>query len=480
MIDGVHGGIRGAPKFPQCALLEMLWRAGARTDDPQFYQLVDLTLERICEGGIYDHLGGGFSRYSVDEKWLVPHFEKMLYDNAQLLELLALAWQRGGNALFRTRAAETVGWLAREMTTAGGAFCASLDADSEGEEGKFYVWSQAEIVSVLGADDAAFFTEHYDVTPHGNFEGHNILNRLGRVPRSEEDEARLAGLREKLLARRDSRVRPGLDDKVLADWNGLMIAALVNAAVTFDIPAWTEMAARAFRFIAESMTRGGRLGHSWREGRLLLPGLASDYASMIKAALALYEATGERSYLDTALAWQHAFDKHYRNPNNGGYFITADDAEGLVVRPDSTSDDATPNPNAIAAQNLIRLALLAGDEQWRAAADRMIDGILPLAAQSLFGHIALLNAIDLRMRVAEIVITGPESEPFAAAALKLPFIDRVVLRAPSTEALPASHPAQAKIAASHEAAAFVCVGEMCSLPMTDAGAIAETVAGMRR
>ncbi|MPZ58082.1 MAG: DUF255 domain-containing protein [Rhizobiales bacterium] len=480
MIDGTHGGIRGAPKFPQAALLEMLWRAGVRTGDTQFLQLVELTLERICEGGIYDHLGGGFSRYSVDERWLVPHFEKMLYDNAQLLELLALAWQRTGNALFKQRAEETVGWLAREMTTGEGAFCASLDADSEGEEGKFYVWSQSEIVAVLGRDDAAYFAKHYDVTPQGNFEGHTILNRLARVPRREDDESRLAALREKLLAARAARVRPGLDDKVLADWNGLMIAALANAAVTFGPPAWIEMAARAFRFIAAEMTRNGRLGHSWREGRLLLPGLASDYAAMIKAALALYEATGERGILDQGLAWQHEFDHRYRNPANGGYFITADDAEGLVVRPDSTTDDATPNPNAIEAQNLVRLALLAGDERWRTAADRMIDGILPHAAQSLFGHIALLNAIDLRVRVAEIVVTGRETEAFAAAALKLPFIDRVVLRAPTADALPPSHPAQAKIADStHATAAFVCVGETCSLPMTNAAAIAEVVAGMR-
>jgi uncharacterized protein YyaL (SSP411 family) len=248
----------------------------------------------------------------------------------------------------------------------------------------------------------------------------------------------------------------------------------------FQQSSWLDMAARAFRFVAEQMTRDNRLGHSWREGRLLLPGLASDYASMIKAALALYEATGERPYLDTALTWQAAFDRHYRNPDNGGYFITADDAEGLVVRPDSTSDDATPNPNAIHAQNLIRLALLAGDDQWRAAADRLIDGILPHAAQSLFGHIALLNAIDLRMRAAAIVVTGPETNRFAAAALQLPFIDRVLLRAPSADALPASHPAQAKIAAASETAAFVCVGETCSLPVTSAAAIGETVAGMRR
>src|ERR1700726_2353575 len=224
MIDPVHGGMRGAPKFPQPMMLEFLWRAGLRTHDERYFALVELSLARMAEGGIYDHLGGGFSRYSVDERWLVPHFEKMLYDNAQLLELLALAHRRSGKLLYRRRAQETVEWLKREMTTPEGAFSASLDADSEGEEGKFYVWSLAEGMRELGSKDGEFFARHYDVTLAGNFEGHNILNRLKPMERSEADEARLAGLRQKLLAARAARVRPGLDDKMLADWNGFMIA----------------------------------------------------------------------------------------------------------------------------------------------------------------------------------------------------------------------------------------------------------------
>jgi uncharacterized protein YyaL (SSP411 family) len=479
-IDTVNGGLRGAPKFPQAALFEMLWRAGARSGDVRFFDLVEVTLQRICEGGIYDHLGGGFSRYSVDDKWLVPHFEKMLYDNAQLLELLALAWQRSGHPLYRRRAQETAAWLAREMTTLDGAFCASLDADSEGEEGKFYVWSLREIADLLGSEDAAFFARHYGVTEAGNFEGHTILNNLARNERSAEDEARLSGLRARLLAARDRRVRPGLDDKVLADWNGLMIAALVNAGVAFDEPAWIDTAERAFRFIAENMTREDRLGHSWRDERLLFPGLASDFAAMIRAALALHEATGARDYLDWAVTSQRAFERHYANADSGGYFLTADDAEGLVLRPAATTDEATPNANALAAQNLVRLAALTGDDAWRARVDRLFDGLLPLAAQNLFGHIALLNALDLRLRAAEIVVTGAEAQRFAAAALKIPFIDRIVLRAPSADALPAAHPAQAKIAAASASAAFVCVGETCSLPVTQPEQIAETVRAMRK
>ena len=406
LIDPVHGGVRGAPKFPNCMLLEFLWRAGQRTGEERYFAAVEITLERICQGGIYDHLGGGFSRYAVDERWLVPHFEKMLYDNAQLLELLALAHGRSGNPLFKTRAQETVGWLAREMTTEGGAFCASLDADSEGEEGKFYVWSPDEIAHVIGADDAAFLAQHYDVTAEGNFEGHTILNRLARVPATPEEETRLVDLRRRLLAVRDKRVRPGLDDKVLADWNGMMIAALVNAGVHFDEPSWLQMAARAFLFIDGKMSKGDRLGHSWREDRLLFPGLASDHANMIRAALALHEATGERDYLERAVAWQAALDRHYANAQTGGYFLTADDAEGLVVRPSSTSDDATPNPNAVAAQNLVRLAGYTGQHSWRDQVDRLFDGVLPLAAENLFMHVALLDALDLRLRGAEIVVAG--------------------------------------------------------------------------
>ena len=479
-IDQTNGGLRGAPKFPQASLFEMLWRAGVRSGDARFFELIELTLDRICEGGIYDHLGGGFSRYSVDDKWLVPHFEKMLYDNAQLLELLALAWQRTGKPLYKQRARETVDWLQREMTTQGGAFSASLDADSEGEEGKFYVWSLREMTDVLGAEDAAFFADHYGVTEGGNFEGHNILNNLAQRVRSAQDEAWLASLRVKLLAARDKRIRPGLDDKVLADWNGQMIAALVNAGIAFGEPHWIALARRAFDFIAGTMTRDDRLGHSWREGRLLFPGLASDFAAMIRAALALHEATGERSFLQWAETSQHAFERHYANPDTGGYFLTADDAEGLVVRPAATTDDATPNANALAAQNLVRLAALTGHDAWRARVDALFDGLLPIAAENLFGHVALLNALDLRLRAAEIVVTGRDAERFAEAALKIPFIDRIVLRAPSAQALPASHPAQAKIAAAPETAAFVCVGETCSLPVTQEDQIAEAVLAMRK
>jgi uncharacterized protein YyaL (SSP411 family) len=469
LIDPVNGGTQGAPKFPQAALFELLWRAGLRTGEKRYLAAVEISLDHICEGGIYDHLGGGFSRYSVDERWLVPHFEKMLYDNAQLLELLAVAYQRSGKPLYRQRAEETVGWLKREMTTAEGAFSASLDADSEGEEGKFYVWSYDEVIQLLGAEDGAFFAQHYDVTPSGNFEGHNILNRLTPLPRSDADEPRLAGLREKLLAARSTRVRPGLDDKVLADWNGMMIAALVDAGLIFDEPSWISLAMRAFDFVAGAMIRRDRLGHSWRAGKLKFPGLASDFAAMIRAALALYEATGRSAYLTLALEWQHALDRDYANAETGTYYLTAADAEGLVIRPASTADEATPNHNAVIAQNLVRLAVLAGDDTWRDKADRLIAAIAPLASENLYMHMALLNAVDLRLRAAEVVVTGEgdRAEALLTAARRRSPLDRIVLHAASQESLSPTHPARAKIAAATVPQAFVCVGETCSLPVTD-------------
>ncbi|MFZ1151491.1 MAG: thioredoxin domain-containing protein [Xanthobacteraceae bacterium] len=482
LIDPVNGGTRGAPKFPQAALFECLWRAGLRTGEARYFAAVEITLDHICEGGIYDHLGGGFARYSVDERWLVPHFEKMLYDNAQLLELLAIAYRRTGKDMYRRRVDETVGWLEREMTTEEGAFCASLDADSEGEEGKFYVWSYDEVIRQLGIDDGEFFARHYDVTPAGNFEGRNILNRLKPLPRSDADEARLAALREKLLSARALRVRPGLDDKVLADWNGLMIAALANAGSMLDEPRWLELASRAFNFVAYSMARGDRLGHSWRQGKLKFPGLASDYAAMIRAALALYEATGRTSFLDHALQWQRVLDRDYVNADTATYYLTAADAEGLVIRPAATTDEATPNHNAVAAQNLIRLAALSGDDAWRDKADRLIAGVAPLIAENLYMHLAMLNAIDLRLHGAEIVVTGQGAgaDALLKAARRLSPLDRIVFHAASAEALPSQHPAREKLNVAREPQAFVCVGETCSLPITDASALPETIAAMRR
>src|SRR5258706_3303876 len=270
-VDQQHGGIGGAPKFPQCPVFELLWRAGKRGGDRRYADAVHLTLLRMGQGGIYDHLGGGFARYATDAEWLVPHFEKMLYDNASLLDLMAHAWQDTAAPLYQQPIRGTVGWLLREMLAAPAAdgnraFASALDADSEGVEGKFYVWDEAEIDAALGPD-APLFKQHYDVTPGGNWEEHTILNRTAQPSFADPiDEERLARCRAILLERRDDRVRPGWDDKVLADWNGLMIAALARAGDIFGEAGWLDAARSAFVFVREQMTKDGRLLHSWRDG----------------------------------------------------------------------------------------------------------------------------------------------------------------------------------------------------------------------
>jgi uncharacterized protein YyaL (SSP411 family) len=466
--DPVNGGLQGTPKFPQCSVLEFLWRAGARTHDDRFFSATTLTLTRMSQGGIYDHLGGGYARYSVDNRWLVPHFEKMLYDNAQILDLLALDYARSNNPLYRERAIETVDWLRREILTAEGGFASSLDADSEGEEGKFYVWSLKEVNEVLAPADAAYFAARYDITANGNFEGRNIPNRLKSIDVASDDIPHMRALREKLLERRESRVRPGLDDKVLADWNGLMIAALVHAACVFDKPDWLQIARTGFEFIRTNMTSDERLGHSWREGRLLIPALASDYAAMGRAALALFEATGDNAYLAQALRWQSTLDTHYADVDHGGYYLTADDAEGLIVRPHSTADDAIPNHDGLIAQNLVRLAALTGDTKWRDRIDNLFAALLPSATENGFGQLSLMNALDLRLAGAEIVVVGEgaQADALLSAARKLPHATSIVLHAPRADALPQDHSARAKITAVTQSAAFICRGQSCSLPLT--------------
>src|SRR5690606_31166495 len=266
--DTIHGGFAGAPKFPQAPLLHFLWRQALASTDQAIRQAVLHTLANICQGGIYDHLGGGVARFSCDGLWLVPHFEKMLYDNAQLIALLSDTWADTQNPLFAARVRESIGWLEREMLV-GDAFASSLDADSEGEEGKFYVWDAAEIDRPLGGDARAFRLA-YGVTDAGNWEGKTILNRLHQLTLGPpEEEARLRASADVLLAAREQRVRPGRDDKVLADWNGLTIGALARASAVFDRPEWLERAEAAFDFVCAHMTDGDRLAHSWRAGRRL-------------------------------------------------------------------------------------------------------------------------------------------------------------------------------------------------------------------
>jgi uncharacterized protein YyaL (SSP411 family) len=493
-IDQVDGGLRGSPKFPNTPVFELLWRAGSRISKVPYRDLVRHTLDRMSEGGIYDHLGGGYARYSTDERWLVPHFEKMLYDNAQILELLALCYHEFKDELFRTRAHEMVGWLKREMTGSEGALCASLDADSEGVEGKFYVWTWDELVAILGLEDTIFFGKIYNASRIGNWaeekHGHmvTILNRLESKRPSDEDEARLAPLRQKLFEVREKRVHPGLDDKIMADWNGLMIAALVNAATIFNEPEWIKIAAHAYSFIVSTMqfidSEGKkRLAHSWRAGVLVTPGMALDHAAMIKAALALHEVRNLpsvaeiliRDYLADAIGWAEAMETYHVNPESGLLCMAAKDANDVILRLSPTSDDAIPNAHPVFLSALVRLAGLTGDESWLKRADDLFKAVAPSVRTNFVGHSGILNALDLRLRIKDIVTAGPMRQALYEAALGVPFIERIVMDIDQPDQIPDGHPAKAQAAMAGEAAAFVCSGGACSLPVHDAKALLETI-----
>ncbi len=473
--DPVHGGLGGAPKFPNAPVFELILRAWLRTGDDVYRTAIETTLDHICQGGIYDHLGGGFARYATDAAWLIPHFEKMLYDNAQLVRLLTLAWQATGNGLYRTRIHETVDWLLREMLAPDGGFTASLDADSEGVEGKFYVWTRDEIDAILG-DDAPVFNRVYDVTEGGNWEEKTILHRnhVHGVIGNDADEARLAAMRARLLAERDRRVRPGWDDKVLADWNGLVIAALAEAGFVFGEAAWIQAAERAFAAVTARET-SGRLAHAWRGDRVSAAGMLEDYALMAAGALALAEVTGKGFYLEAAQRWVAALDSHFRDREAGGYFTVADDGETLIVRAKSANDSAVPSGNGAMVGVLARLAAATGDARYAADAETLAKAMSGGAERNGFSLATLLNGAEFAMAAAEIVIVGGRADPQAQAMLDvvraLPLPDRWLSVIAPGAALPASHPAHGKGRVTGQVTAYVCRGATCSAPVTDAAAL---------
>ena len=469
--DPVHGGLSGAPKFPQWSVFWLLWRGAIRFRNDAARQAVVTTLRNICQGGIYDHLAGGFARYSVDELWLVPHFEKMLYDNALLIDLLTEVWRETQEPLFRARIAETVGWLSREMISECGAFSASLDADSEGEEGKFYVWGSDEIAEVLGEEDARWFNGIYGVTSDGNFEGHNILNRLSCLTLLDADEeSRLATMRAKLLARRSKRIRPGLDDKVLCDWNGLMIGALARAAVVFGQPQWLAMAERAFAAVEANLAipgSEGRLRHAYRAGRASVPAVASDYANMTWAALRLFQATLSDRYLERARNWSEILEKHYGSATAGGYYTSADDTADVIVRMKSAADDAAPNVHAIQLSNLYALAALTGEQSYTATAERIAGDLSGRIAEAPLGYCGLLAAMFDRGSLIQVAVTTGAGDALAERLHKtsvpgaLEFVLSVDAPAPPGPALEGKGPR------SGESIAYVCSGHVCTAPITD-------------
>ncbi len=505
--DPDQGGIKGAPKFPNPPIFRFLWQNAFRTGEPSGQDALHLLLQRMSQGGIYDHLGGGYARYATDAIWLVPHFEKMLYDNAQILELLAFAQAHRPDPLYAERAAETVAWMTRDMTAAEvaghAAFAASEDADSEGEEGRFYVWTQTEIDTLLGADATAF-KRAYDVTPEGNWESHTILRRI-TPPGSAAEETALATSRDILFAARAKRIRPGRDDKVLADWNGLAIAALARAAAVFDQPAWLQRAVAAYDFILANMTApDGRTQHAWRLGRVTAVGLLDDQAAMARAALALYEATGTARHLSEAIHFANAALTFFAD-GQGGFYTSASDATDVpLARPRTAHDNATPAANGLLAEVFARLWHLTGEATWRERAEALLR-----AFTGNDDHLAqmptLLAAADLLEEAATVVVvaattppppvgggrgegsrrpptpfdpaTNPSPHPstrgevsLLTAALTAPDPATIVLQAQTTDTLPAGHPAHGK---GNSPAAYLCRANVCSLPVTDPATLAK-------
>ncbi|OJX68240.1 thioredoxin domain-containing protein [Magnetospirillum sp. 64-120] len=453
-VDMEQGGLGGAPKFPQPGLFDYLWRSAQRTRNADLHRAVTLTLDRICQGGITDHLGGGFMRYSTDDIWLAPHFEKMLYDNAQLIELLSHVWQDTKNPLFKTRVEECIDWVSREMLAEGGAFAAALDADSEGHEGKFYTWKAEEILAILGPDLGRVFGQAYDVSVQGNWEGVTILNRSGPQPEGVEDQ--LAQARALLLAERAKRVRPGRDDKVLADWNGMMIAALSRASWVFNRPDWLAMAVRAFDVVTTKMALPGqRLAHSLCQGKAGQTGFVDDLAHMARAGLMLYQASGRQAYLDQAITWTEAANTHHWDAKFGGYFQVAHDATDVVVRNRPSMDAAVPSGNGTMAQVLAMASQLTDKPAYADRAQAVVAAFMDRFNENFANMSALLTGFDLA--TDPVLATLPRDRDDLLDVLRGASLPNLIIRW------------------HDDAVATLCRNAVCSAPVNDAGAFAALV-----
>ncbi len=425
-MDERHGGFGGAPKFPQPMILEFLLRTHARNGDRRALQAVQLTLTKMARGGLYDQIGGGFHRYSVDAVWLVPHFEKMLYDNAQLARCYLHAWQVTDEPLFRDIAEQTFDYILREMTHAQGGFFSATDADSEGEEGRFFVWSEAELYEILG-NDATLACDYWGVTPGGNFEGSNILNvpvdPLEVAETHGIDETQLAqridAIRDRLYAAREERVHPGLDDKILSAWNGMMLASLAEAARVLQRPDWRAAAIRNADFLLSNLlTEDGRLLRTHKDGAGHINGFLEDYANLCDGLLELYQTTFDERWFAAARELADHALAHF-SAQEGGFFDTSDDHEALIVRPRNLQDNATPSGSAMLARQLLRLAAWTGEGRYQSAAENALR-LLVEALRSYpqaFGE--ALNAVDMLVSgLQEVAIVGVVEDERCAALLR--------------------------------------------------------------
>ena len=488
--DAQWGGFGKTPKFPHPMDLQMILRIWHREPNDALMNMVRVSLDRMAAGGIYDHLGGGFARYSVDQRWLVPHFEKMLYDNALLagtyLDVFLCDHQEEDASIVR----ETLDYLIRDMSDPEGGFYSTEDADSEGEEGKFYVWSRDEVIELLGADAGERFCHVYDVTEEGNFEGKSILN----LPRPIEQQAEIKGWnlaelteelaesRAKLLAARNQRIRPGRDDKVIVSWNGLAIDAFARAGRAFNQPKYVKAAASAAQFIYSHLRQeDGRLLHCWRNGSARFMAYLDDYVILANSLVSLYEASLDERWLNWAFELVDIALEHFMDPHGGALFYTADDHEKLITRTKEVYDNAVPSSNAIASLVLLRLGKLSGRAEYLDAAERILKaGVLVMErAPAAAGQ--WLIALDMYLGpVCEIAVIGDQSHPDVAATLNdlaSHFVPRSVIacrsQPESGDAAQLNSLFAGKASGADVPTVYVCENFACQQPVTGQAAAKE-------
>jgi uncharacterized protein YyaL (SSP411 family) len=465
--------------------------------------IVEKTLDAMRRGGIFDQVGFGFHRYSTDAQWLVPHFEKMLYDQAMLAMAYTEAYQATHRAEYRTTAERVFEYVLRDMRAPNGGFYSAEDADSEGKEGKFYLWREPEIRSLLG-DSADLYIAAYGIEKGGNFHGDegtvhaNILHVTKtpaelaaerKLPQSDVEQ-RLESARKKLFAVRERRVHPPKDDKILTDWNGLMIAALAEAAQVFDRPDYDQAARQSADFLLHTMrSKNGRLLHRFRDGEAAIPGKLDDYAFLTWGLLNLYESSFEVRYLESAIDLQRVAVQHFADAKGGGFFLTADDDEQLLARPKESYDGAIPAGNSAELLNLIRIGRISGDPAYEAAADKLLRAFSGDIARAPSAHTALLSGFDFALGPSfEIVLAGTRGAPdlqALRAVLSREFLpNKVVLFRPAAEAAPAvtriAAFTKAQTSIRNRATAYVCTNYVCKLPTTEPAAMVKLLAAAPR
>ncbi len=491
--DEIYGGFGGAPKFPPALVLEFLLRHYLRTGEERALQMVYRTLTRMAHGGIYDQLGGGFHRYATDARWLVPHFEKMLYDNALLSRVYLHAWQLSGLPLYRRVVEQTLDYVVREMTLAEGGFCSAQDADTEGEEGKFYLWSSEEIKALLGQSDAELVSRHFGVTERGNFEGRNILHvalEPEDIAASEQREvesvqAVLERARQILLQARSQRIRPDRDEKVITAWNGLMMSAFAEAARSLGRPDYLAVAERNAEFILKELRKEGHLMRSWRQGMgARHQAYLEDYAAYAKALLTLYQTTFEVRWFLEARGLAEVILERFLDPE-GGFFDTRDDHEQVLVRPRQLQDSATPSGNAMAADLLLHLATYTGDSRYYDAAETILRSMSAFMERypSSFGHWLSVAAYYLAPPVI-VAVVGFPGAPDTTRLLDVLFrgyrphvnIAFSPCDSDATEHIPLL---RGRTMRDGQATAYVCRGFVCQPPVVDAGELEDQLKQMR-